>query len=111
MLKAWNKNMVEQSTLSHVSCLDESMRTWTNNTLAPGGCSCKGSPGPLAMSMTQCVAHCQAFLAQVGRGEGCTLNNPPEIQQSRKNSRIVASNVAAHLWKGQRCGPGQWFCI
>ena len=36
ILKAWNKNMMEQFTPSWVSCLDESMSTWTIKYSCPG---------------------------------------------------------------------------
>ena len=36
MLQAWNESMVEQFTPSWVSCLDESMNTWTNKYTYPG---------------------------------------------------------------------------
>ena len=36
ILKAWNENMTEQFTPSWVSCLDESMSTWTNKYSCPG---------------------------------------------------------------------------
>ena len=36
ILEAWNANMTEQFTPSWVSCLDESMSTWTNKYSCPG---------------------------------------------------------------------------
>ena len=36
MLEAWNKNMQEHFVPSWVSCLDESMSTWTNKFTCPG---------------------------------------------------------------------------
>ena len=36
ILKAWNENVTEQFTPSWVSCLDESMSTWTNKYSCPG---------------------------------------------------------------------------
>ena len=36
VLEAWNSNMTEQFTPSWVSCLDESMSTWTNKYSCPG---------------------------------------------------------------------------
>ena len=36
IIEAWNANMTEQFTPSWVSCLDESMSTWTNKYSCPG---------------------------------------------------------------------------
>ena len=36
IIEAWNANMIEQFTPSWVSCLDESMSTWTNKYSCPG---------------------------------------------------------------------------
>ena len=36
IIEAWNANMTEQFTPSWVSCLDESMSTWTNRYSCPG---------------------------------------------------------------------------
>ena len=84
-LKAWNKIMVTQFTPSWVSCLDESMSTWMNKYT-----SWVDVHANEAMALWQSVPHSvllivrHSLAAGVGRGEGCTLNNHPEIQQSRK---------------------------
>ena len=47
MLKAWNKNMVDQFTPSWVSCLDESMSTWMNKYTCPGWMFVPRKPWPI----------------------------------------------------------------
>ena len=110
VLEAWNSNMTEQFTPSWVSCLDESMSTWTNKYSCPGWMFVPKNCGPLAMSTTQCVAHCQGFCGRWSLWKERILH--PQIQQSGENSWIVASCLGAHIWKGHGGYSQQWIlCV
>ena len=48
MVDEWNKNMAEQFTPSCVSCLDKSMRPWTNKYTCPGWMFVPRKPHPFS---------------------------------------------------------------
>ena len=92
MLEAWNANMTEQFTPSWVSCLDESMSTWTNKYSYPGWMFVPENRGHLAMSITQCVAHCLAF-----SGRWNSLRGRIHHQKSSPNTTGKTVGLLLHV--------------
>ena len=88
VLEAWNSNMTEQFTPSWVSCLDESMSTWTTKYAAQDGCLSPENHGPLAMSTTLCVAHCQGFCGRWSWWKGRILHQKSSLNSTIKGKQL-----------------------
>ena len=70
MLKVWNDNMVEQFTPSWVSCLDESMSTWTNKYSCPGWMFVPRKPWPFGNEYHTVCCSISGILYQMELVEG-----------------------------------------
>ena len=75
ILKAWNENMTEQFTPSWVSCLDESMSTWTNIYNCPGWMfvPCKPWPFGNEYHMVCCSLSGILWQMEIVEGKDATL--------------------------------------
>ena len=77
MLDAWNTNMTEQFTPSWVSCLDESMSTWTNKYSCPGWMFVPRKPWPFGNEYHTVCCSLSGILWQMELVEG--KDSPCEI--------------------------------
>ena len=77
MLDAWNTNMTEQFTPSWVSCLDESMSTWTNKYSCPGWMFVPRKPWPFGNEYHTVCCSMSGILWQMELIEG--KDSPSEI--------------------------------
>ena len=77
ILERWNANMTEQFTPSWVSCLDESMSTWTNKYSCPGWMFMPRKPWPFGNEYHTVCCSLSGILWQMDLVEG--KDSPPEI--------------------------------
>ena len=77
MLDAWNTNMKEQFSPSWVSCLDESMSTWTNKYSYPGWMFVPRKPWPFGNEYQTLCCSLSGILWQMELVEG--KDSPSEI--------------------------------
>ena len=77
VLEAWNSNMTEQFTPSWVSCLDESMSTWTNKYSCPGWMFVPRKPWPFGNEYHTVCCSLSGILWQMELVEG--KDSPSEI--------------------------------
>ena len=77
VLEAWNSNMMEQFTPSWVSCLDESMSTWTNKYSCPGWMFVPRKPWPFGNEYHTVSCSLSGILWQMELVEG--KDSPSEI--------------------------------
>ena len=77
VLEAWNSNMMEQFTPSWVSCLDESMSTWTNKYSCPGWMFVPRKPWPFGNEYHTVCCSLSGILWQMELVEG--KDSPSEI--------------------------------
>ena len=83
IIEAWNANMIKQFTpVGSAAWMNPSLHGQTS-TAAQDGCLCHENCGHLAMSITQCVAHCLAFSGRWNSLRGRVLH-----QKSYPNSTI-----------------------
>ena len=77
IIEAWNANMTEQFTPSWVSCLDESMSTWTNKYSCPGWMFVPRKPWPFGNEYHTVCCSLSGILWQMELVEG--KDSPSEI--------------------------------
>ena len=77
VLEAWNSNMTEQFTPSWVSCLDESMSTWTKKYSCPGWMFVPRKPWPFGNEYHTVCCSLSGILWQMELVEG--KDSPSEI--------------------------------
>ena len=77
ILEAWNANMTEQFTPSWVSCLDESMSTWTNKYSCPRSMFVPRKPWPFGNEYHTVCCSLSGILWQMELVEG--KDSPSEI--------------------------------
>ena len=77
VLEAWNSNMMEHFTPSWVSCLDESMSTWTNKYSCPGWMFVPQKPWPFGNEYHMVCCSLSGILWQMELVEG--KDSPLEI--------------------------------
>ena len=77
IIEAWNANMTEQFTPSWVSCLDESMSTWTNKYSCPGWMFIPRKPWPFDNEYHTVCCSLSGILWQMELVEG--KESPSEI--------------------------------
>ena len=77
IIEAWNANMTEQFTPSWVSCLDESMSTWTNKYSCPGWMFMPRKPWPFGNEYHTVCCSLSGILWQMELVEG--KDSPSEI--------------------------------
>ena len=82
VLEAWNSKMMEQFTPSWVSCLDESMSTWTNKYSCPGWMFVPQKPWPFGNEYHMVCCSLSGILWQMELVEG--KDSPSEIIPSGK---------------------------
>ena len=83
ILEAWNANMTEQFTPSWVSCLDESMSTWTNKYSCPRSMFVPRKPWPFGNEYHTLCCSLSGILWQMELVEGKILH-----QKSSPNTTI-----------------------
>ena len=77
IIEAWNANMIEQFTPSWVSCLNESMSTWTNKYSCPGWMFVPQKPWPFGNEYHAVCCSLSGILWQMELVEG--KDSPSEI--------------------------------
>ena len=87
VLEAWNSNMTEQFTPSWVSCLDESMSTWTNKYSCPGWMFVPRKPWPFGNEYHTVCCSLSGILWQMELVEG--KDSPSEIIPKFNNQGIT----------------------
>ena len=113
MLDAWNTNMTEQFTPSWVSCLDESMSTWTNKYSCPGWMFVPRKPWPFGNEYHTVCWSLSGILWQMELVEG--KDSPSEIvpkfQNEGKTVGLLLLVLEPIFAKGMTVIQGSGFCV
>ena len=113
ILKAWNKNMMEQFTPSWVSCLDESMSTWTNKYSCPGWMFVPCKPWPFANEYHMVCCSLSGILCQmeIVEGKNAPLQIVPKFNNQGKTVGLLLHVLEPIFGKGNMVVLDSRFCV
>ena len=113
ILKAWNENMMEQFTPSWVSCLDESMSTWTDKY----GCSgwmfvqCKPWPFGNEYHMVCCSLSGILWQMEIVEGKDAPSQIVPKFNNQGKTVGLLLHVLEPIFGKGNMVVLDSGFCV
>ena len=88
IIEAWNAKMMEQFTPSWVSCLDESIITWTNKYSCPGWMFVPQKPWPFGNEYHMVCCSLSGNLWQMELIEGRTLDQKSSLNTTIKEKLL-----------------------
>ena len=102
ILKAWNETMMEQFTPSWVSCLDESMSTWTNKYSCPWWMfvPCKPWPFGNEYHMVCCSLSGILWQMEIVEGKDTPLQIVPKFNNQEKTVGLLLHVLEPIFGKG-----------
>ena len=113
MLKAWNKNMVEQFTPSWVSCLDKSMSTWTDKYTCPWWMFIPRNPWPFGNEYHIGCCSLSGILWQLEllEGKGVPSTIIQKFQDQGKTVGLLLQTLEPIFERGNVIILDSGFCI
>ena len=113
ILEAWNANMTEQFTPSWVSCLDESMSTWTNKYSCPGWMFVPRKPWPFGNEYHMVCCSLSGILWQMELMEGKDAPSQlvPKFNNQGKTVGLFLQVLEPILGKGNMVVLDSGFCV
>ena len=113
ILEAWNANMTEQFTPSSVSCLDESMSTWTNKYSCPGWMFMPRKPWPFGNEYHTVCCSLSGILWQMELVEGKDSPSQlvPKFNNQGKTVGLLLRVLEPIFGKGNMVVRDSRFCV
>ena len=113
ILEAWNANMTEQFTPSWVSCLDESMSTWTNKYSCPGWMFVPRKPWPFGNEYHTVCCSLSGILWQMELVEGKDAPSQlvPKFNNQGKTVGLLLRVLEPIFGKGHMVVLDSGFCV
>ena len=113
ILEAWNANMTEQFTPSWVSCLDESMSTWTNKYSCPGWMFVPRKPWPFGNEYHTVCCSLSGILWQMELVEGKDAPSQlvPKFNNQGKTVGLLLRVLEPIFGKGHMVVLDGGFCV
>ena len=113
ILEAWNASMTEQFTPSWVSCLDESMSTWTNKYSCPGWMFVPRKPWPFGNEYHTVCCSLSGILWQMELVEGKDAPSQlvPEFNYQGKTVGLLLRVLEPIFGKGHMVVLDSGFCV
>ena len=113
VLEAWNSNMTEQFTPSWVSCLDESMSTWTNKYSCPGWMFVPRKPWPFGNEYHTVCCSLSGTLWQMELAEGKDYTSEiiPKFYNQGKTVELLLHVFEPIFGKGMVIIFDSGFCV
>ena len=112
-LEAWNSNMMKQFTPSWVSCLDESMSTWTNKYSCPGWMFSPQKPWPFGNEYhTECCSLSGILWEmELVEGKDSPLEIIPKFNNQGKTIGLLLHVLEPIFGKGMVVILDSGFCV
>ena len=113
ILEAWNANMTEQFTPSWVSCLDESMSSWTNKYSCPGWMFVPRKPWPFGNEYHTVCCSLSGILWQMELVEGKDAPSQlvPKFNNHGKTVGLLLRVLEPIFGKGNMVVLDRGFCV